>query len=338
MLGFYSGYVICLPKPNRTSAAGDVSDDVARANPYLMHIQGNMFITPFPPTAHDPMHVGERKSLDEITEHVFCFMNENVHDPEKSKVKPTRDTLALTATSMIKNGSIVDMNYCAKEESVVYEVIRLGRMREQGDFLRDVWKHVGKLWAEGAGDRDEGMSINIAVTRTEVSVMQDVIKGLQPSHIVGPKVKLNPESEIGKIIASKLKDGDVSLREAVADMADILTMLWRLQTDEEITTSDRGWWKNSSLMARAEEESMLVAMRTAIAPLIITSTREKFKLRRPEEVGPRVEDIEAAAEVMLRMGETWKPEKESTSWKYCTKTHKEVLAFANARKEGDVGK
>ena len=62
------------------------------------------------------MHTGEKRSLDETTEHIFCFMNENVHDPEKLKVKHTREMLALTATSMIKNGSIVDMNYCAQED------------------------------------------------------------------------------------------------------------------------------------------------------------------------------------------------------------------------------
>ena len=129
MLGFYSGYVVCLPKPTRASSTGDVLDEVARANPYLMHIQGNMFITPFPPTSQDPMHAGERRGLEETTEHIFCFMNENIQNPEKSKVKPTRETLALTTIAMIKNGNVIDMNYGSKEDSVVYDVVRLGRMR-----------------------------------------------------------------------------------------------------------------------------------------------------------------------------------------------------------------
>jgi hypothetical protein len=168
--------------------------------------------------------------------------------------------------------------------------------------------------------------------------MREVIKILQPSHIVGSKVRLMVEGEVGQLMAPRLRDKDVPLREAVADMAEVLTMLWRLQTDEDIATSDRGWWKNSSLMMRSEEESMLVAMRTAIAPLIVNSIREKFKLRRGEETAPRREDVIAAAEVLLRMSETWKPEKETAAWRYCTKTHREVLSFANGRGEGEVGK
>jgi hypothetical protein len=102
---------------------------VARANPYLMHIQADMFVTPFPPSAHDPTHTGKRKRLDEDTDHVFCFMNENIQDPESSKVKPMRDILTLVAIKGIKNGSVIDMNYSAREDSVVYEDIRIGRIR-----------------------------------------------------------------------------------------------------------------------------------------------------------------------------------------------------------------
>jgi hypothetical protein len=115
-------------------------------------------------------------------------------------------------------------------------------------------------------------------------------------------------------------------------------MLWRLQTDEEIATSDRAWWRSGSLMSRTEEGNMLVAMRTPIAPLMVTSVREKFKLRRPEEAGVEREDVEASAELMLRMAETWKPERETASWRYCTKAHREVMAFAKGQRGEEIGR
>ena len=336
MLGFYSGYVVCLPKPTKSSLAGDINHEVARANPYLMHIQADMFVTPFPPSTHDPMHTGKRKRLDENTDHVFCFMNENIQDPESSKVKPMRDTLTLVAIKGIKNGSVVDMNYSAREDSVVYEDIRIGRIQEQSEFLKSVWEHVQRIWERGDSERE--MSNVIGSTVTEASAMHEVTLFLRPQNIVDSQIQLTADGDVGRAISARLRTSGSSLREATTDMAELLTMLWRLQTDEDIATSDRAWWRDSSLMPRMEEGNMLVAMRAPIAPLMVVSVREKFKLRRPEEAGVERSDVEAAAELMLRIAETWKPEGEKASWRYCTKAHREVITFAKGQRGEEIGR
>jgi hypothetical protein len=120
-----------------------------------------------------------------------------------------RDTLTLVAIKGIKNGSVIDMNYSAREDSVVYEDIRIGRIREQGEFLKSVWDQVSLLWERGDNDRE--MSNVIGTTVTEVSAMREVTQLLQPHNIVGSEVRLATDGDIGRAISARLRTSESSL-------------------------------------------------------------------------------------------------------------------------------